>query len=242
MLSMPSLVKYAEVRGACLMMDRQDAGVLLEKSQSCSEAIVTNIIIFIFLNYYHPSFRQNGNYDIYLKSFPFFTPARAISEPIPVKTKRTWTEKLHDNKDLPKTFEASDEAQAKKLGGRLGIIPAPLDVDAAMRKVPKGRLATVGEIRAYLASAYETEMACPLTTGIFAWIAANAAEEARAAGKKRITPYWRTLKTKGEINPKYPGGVEAVAALIRAEGHQVEQRGKRWFVKDYEKRLVKWSR
>ena len=55
---------------------------------------------------------------------------------MPAKPKRTWTEKLHDSKDLPKLFEVDEEA-AKKLGGRRGIIPAPLDVDAAMRKGPK---------------------------------------------------------------------------------------------------------
>lgn len=158
---------------------------------------------------------------------------------MPAKPKRTWTEKLHDSKDLPKLFEVDEEA-AKKLGGRRGIIPAPLDVDAAMRKVPKGKLATVAEVRNSLAQTYETEMACPLTTGIFAWIAAHAAEEARAAGKKRITPYWRTLKAGGEINPKYPGGPEGVAALLEDEGHAVEQRGKRWFVRDYAKALVRW--
>ncbi|MEZ5300241.1 MAG: hypothetical protein R3F11_06180 [Verrucomicrobiales bacterium] len=102
------------------------------------------------------------------------------------------------------------------------------------------KLATVAEVRNSLAQTYETEMACPLTTGIFAWIAAHAAEEARAAGKKRITPYWRTLKSGGEINPKYPGGPEGVAALLEDEGHAVEQRGKRWFVRDYAKALVRW--
>lgn len=36
-------------------------------------------------------------------------------------------------------------------------------------------------------------MACPVTTGIFAWIAAHAAAEAEESGGK-ITPDWRTLK------------------------------------------------
>jgi hypothetical protein len=80
-------------------------------------------------------------------------------------------------------------------------------------------------------------MGCPLTTGIFAWLAANAADEAANEGAKRITPYWRTLKSGGELNPKYPGGIEAQKAQLRAEGHKITQRGKRYFVTDFDKAL-----
>ena len=117
------------------------------------------------------------------------------------------------------------------------VIPAPLEVDALMKQVPRGRLATINELRAALAARHHTSFACPLTTGIFSWIAAHAANEAEEGGAKRITPYWRTLKTGGEINPKYPGGAEQVARRLRAEGHSIAQRGKRVFVAHYEKAL-----
>ena len=87
------------------------------------------------------------------------------------------------------------------------VIPAPIEVDAIMKKVPKGKLITINEIRQVLARKHKTQFGCSITTGIFAWIAANAAEEDVADGKKRITPYWRTLKNGGELNPKYPGGM-----------------------------------
>lgn len=79
-----------------------------------------------------------------------------------------------------------------------------------------------------------------MTTGMFASIAARAAEEAIAEGKDDITPYWRTLKSGGELNEKYPGGVEAQAARLRAEGYIIEPgSGKKPpKVKDYEKYLV----
>lgn len=54
------------------------------------------------------------------------------------------------------------------------------------------------------------------------------------------TPWWRTLKADGELNPKYPGGVEAQRALLEAEGHTIIQRGRkniRYYVKDYEQVL-----
>ena len=77
-------------------------------------------------------------------------------------------------------------------------------------------------------------------TGIFASIAARAAEEDAAEGKKEITPYWRTVKSKGELNEKFPGGVEAQATRLRAEGHSIEvgKDGRPRKVKDFEKKLV----
>jgi hypothetical protein len=68
-------------------------------------------------------------------------------------------------------------------------------------------------------------------------IAAHAAAEAEAEGRKRVTPFWRTLKSGGEVNPKYPGVVDAVAKRLRAEGHRIIQKGKRTLVAGYEQRL-----
>jgi alkylated DNA nucleotide flippase Atl1 len=77
-------------------------------------------------------------------------------------------------------------------------------------------------------------------TGIFAAIAARAAEEDAAEGKQDITPYWRTLKAGGTLNEKYPGGVDAQATRLREEGHTIElgKNGKPKKVKDFEKALV----
>jgi hypothetical protein len=108
-----------------------------------------------------------------------------------------------------------------------------------MRKVTKGKLTTINEIREALARKHNSTIGCPMTTGIFAWVAAHAAEEQRQNGVEDITPYWRTLKTKGILNPKYPGGVEGVKNLLEAEGHTVAQKGKKHFVVDYENVLVK---
>jgi hypothetical protein len=107
-----------------------------------------------------------------------------------------------------------------------------------MRTVPRGKLITTSEIRAAIATKHHATMACPICCGIFAWIAANAADEAESAGAKRITPYWRTLKTGGELNPKFPGGVEALKVRLEAEGHRVIAKGKKWIVADYERCLA----
>jgi len=153
-----------------------------------------------------------------------------------MKKKKSWREKLADDKGLPKVDEVSGK-MTKRWGTGKMVIPAPREVDALMRQVPKGRLVTINELRAALARKHKADFACPITTGIFSWIAAHAAAEAEAEGKKRVTPYWRTLKTGGEVNPKYPGGIDALAKRLRAEGHRLLNKGKRTLVVDFEKKL-----
>jgi len=148
--------------------------------------------------------------------------------------KRTWREKLADSKDFPK-IAAIDGTKTKRWGEGTFVIPAPLEVDALMKKVRRGKLTTIDALRRALAKKHGTTIACPITTGIFAWIAAYAADEAEQAGSLRITPYWRTLKTGGELNAKYPGGIKNLRARLAAEGHRVVKKGSRYFVADYEK-------
>jgi len=154
-----------------------------------------------------------------------------------VKKKKSWTEKLADDQGLPKV-EKITEKMSKRWGTGTVVIPAPREVDALMRRVPKGKLVTINEIRKALAKKHDASIGCPITTGIFAWVAAHAAEEQRQEGKKDTTPYWRTLKTGGEVNPKYPGGDEKQRRLLEEEGHKVVQKGKRSVVVDYEKSLM----
>jgi len=117
------------------------------------------------------------------------------------------------------------------------VIPAPIEVDSLMQQVPKGRVVTINELRLALAAKHHTTFACPMTTGIFSWIAAHAANEAAAEGAQKVTPYWRTLKTGGELNPKYPGGIAEIAKRLKAEGHRIVKKGKRFRVADHQKAL-----
>jgi hypothetical protein len=153
-----------------------------------------------------------------------------------MKKKKSWREKLADDKGLPKVGKVTGK-MSQRWGTGPMVIPAPREVDALMRQVPKGRLVTINELRAALAKKHKVGFACPITTGIFSWIAAYAAAEAEADGAKRFTPYWRTLKTGGEVNPKYPGGASELSKRLRAEGHKIVSKGKRVLVADYEKKL-----
>ncbi len=134
-----------------------------------------------------------------------------------IRTRRTWQEKLADDKDLPKVLELSPD-EAKRWGGHTMVVARPRDVDAIIREIPRGSTMTVNELRSRLAAQFGTETACPLTTGIFAWISAHASVEAEAAGHENPSPWWRVVKAGGRLNPKFPGGVDEQARRLAAEG------------------------
>ena len=158
-----------------------------------------------------------------------------------MKARKTWKQKLADSKDLPKVVDIPDRLRGKWGEGNF-VIPTPAEVDELMRRVPKGKLTTISHLRMALAKKHDTTIACPLTTGIFAWIAANAAEEELVENKKsRITPYWRTLKAGGVLNEKYPGGTAAQKKRLVAEGHKITAKGKHHVVADLEQSLFKFK-
>jgi alkylated DNA nucleotide flippase Atl1 len=151
--------------------------------------------------------------------------------------KKSWKEKLNDDKGLPKVVSIEGK-MTRKWGTGTCVIPAPREVDLIMKEVPKGKLITINQIREKLARKHRATIGCPITTGIFASIASHVAAEEAESGKKDITPYWRTLKSGGVVNEKYPGGIEEQKKLLEREGHKVEQRGKKIFVIDFQKNLI----
>lgn len=152
------------------------------------------------------------------------------------KSKTRWREKLEKPQE-PRLVTVPPK-MAVTFGTGQMLIPTPMLVDGVMRKVARGKLVTVGQIRRRLAWDYEADVTCPLTTGIFVRIAAETAEEDRLNGRKRITPYWRVVKDDGSLNPKFPGGVGQQARYLRSEGLAITRQRKRTFVKDFEKSLA----
>jgi alkylated DNA nucleotide flippase Atl1 len=136
-----------------------------------------------------------------------------------MRTRKSWREKM-DNPTLPKVVVIPPKMQ-KRLGAGTLLIPSPRDVDAVIRAIPAGTVMKVSDIRRLLAAKYSTDTACPLVTGIFVRISAEAAEEAAGEGKTRITPYWRVVKDDGSLYPKFPGGVDRQAKRLRDEGRTV---------------------
>ena len=134
--------------------------------------------------------------------------------------KKDFNAMLHDNKDMPKFQIITDQKSIEKYGGSKMYFAPPIDYDKVMKKVPYGKVITVGKIREYFA-----ELSV-------AWASYQRSEDE--------TPYWRTLKANGELNAKYPNGIKAQKEKLEAEGHTIIQKGRkniRYYVKDYENSL-----
>lgn len=138
-----------------------------------------------------------------------------------MKTTKTWREKLEKEHGLPKVVNIP-EKMVKRFGQGKMLIPRPLDIDALIRKIKKGKLVTQVQIREKLAKDFKVRVTCPITTGIFVRIAAEAAEEDLRKGEKMITPYWRVIKADGSLNEKFPGGTKAQAYHLKEEGHTIQ--------------------
>jgi alkylated DNA nucleotide flippase Atl1 len=146
-----------------------------------------------------------------------------------------WREKL-EKPQQPKLVKVPPKMS--RFGKGTMLIPTPKLVDELIRRIPKGKLVTVSELRRKLAADFAADVTCPLTTGIFVRIAAEAAEEDRANGRRRITPYWRVVKDDGGLNPKFPGGEHLQARWLRSEGLSIVRKGERAMVLDFEKCLA----
>lgn len=142
---------------------------------------------------------------------------------IHVNTRKSWREKMN-NPNLPKLVAIPPNMQ-KRFGTGTMLIPSPAEVEALMRSVPNGSVITISQIRDSLAREHSADVTCPLTTGIFIRLAAEAAEEETRAGKPGITPYWRVVKNDGSLNPKFPGGSKRQLQRLRAEGHRIHPAG-----------------
>jgi alkylated DNA nucleotide flippase Atl1 len=73
---------------------------------------------------------------------------------------------------------------------------------------------------------------------MFVRIAAEAAHEAAEEGEQGTAPYWRTLKSGGILNEKYPGGVKEQKRRLEEEGHKVVLQGKHHCVLDHDDSLL----
>lgn len=154
------------------------------------------------------------------------------------ENRKNFNAMLNNSKDMPKIVELDDDGM-KKWGGRTMVIAPPIVYDEIMQKVPKGKIITTNEIREYIARKYKTNITCPLTAGIFINIVAWASYQRDT----NITPYWRTLKSDGELNIKYPEAVSLQRKKLEEEGFKIIQKGRkniRYYVENYEDSIYKF--
>lgn len=151
--------------------------------------------------------------------------------------KKDFNAMLNDCKDMPKILIVKDEKTIKRYGGTKMFFAPPIFYDEIMKKVPFGKLVTVSQLREYLARKNNADFTDPMTSGIFVNIVAWASYQR----KENLTPFWRTLKSDGELNLKYPESVELQKKMLEEEGHTVIQKGIKnikYYVKDFEKSLI----
>lgn len=149
---------------------------------------------------------------------------------------KSFNEKLEDSKDMPKIVLIDDVKSIGRYGGKQMLIAPPMEYNQIMALVPKGKLITIKQIREFLAKKHDADFTCPMTAGIFINLSAHASWE-RNYDK---IPFWRTLKKDGELNPKYPGGIEYQMDMLKLDGHEIYTKGRkniRYFVRNFENNL-----
>lgn len=125
----------------------------------------------------------------------------------------------------PAKVEVLTEAKGGNYPAGKMLVSTPLELEAFIRRIPEGRVLTLGALRTALAKQHRADYTCPITTGIFLRIIGEAAEEERASGKNTVAPYWRVVRDDGTLIDKLPGGDAAQAKLLEAEDVHVMHMG-----------------
>jgi hypothetical protein len=132
--------------------------------------------------------------------------------------RKSWADKL--NIDRQPVIEKADKGFGGIREGQMMLIPTPKLVDDYIRQIPEGHEVDVPTIRKDLAAEYGAEVTCPLTTGIFIRIVAEAAYEEYQKGKSlnKITPFWRVIHEKSPAAKKLTFGTRLLTEQRKKEG------------------------
>ena len=122
--------------------------------------------------------------------------------------RKTWQEKMDDGRE-PQIEKADKDFAGIKTGQKM-LIPTPKLIDEYIRQIPKGKKIDGTTLRKDLAIEHGAEVTCPLTTGIFIRIVAEAAYEEYQKGKPvtAITPFWRVIDERSPTAKKLTFGIE----------------------------------
>lgn len=131
--------------------------------------------------------------------------------------KKSWDEKLNNSKEP--VVKKTDKEFADIPVNSLMLIASPLIFDGYIRQIPKGVGVSMQTMRKDLATEHGAEYTCPLTTGIFLRIVAEAAYEKyqHTGSLKNITPFWRAIKPESPLSKKLSFGQEFIAEQRKKE-------------------------
>jgi alkylated DNA nucleotide flippase Atl1 len=129
----------------------------------------------------------------------------------------------------PEVKDVGTDLPASFGQGRM-LIASPLWVEDYVKTIPAGEVRTMDQLRSHLAARADADFACPLTSGIFARVVAEAAAYEQVNGLPVSAPWWRLVKSDGCLNPKFPHGdlgeTELQAQLLEAEGVRLVATGR----------------
>jgi len=130
---------------------------------------------------------------------------------------KSWKQKLDGGKSAH--VETLDKPFCGAPPGARMLVATPRLVDSYMRSVPAGECRTIAQMRADLAKAHDADIACPLSTSIFARIAAEAALEEMETGApiSGVTPFWRVIEETSPMAKKLSCGADMIRTRREAE-------------------------
>jgi hypothetical protein len=131
--------------------------------------------------------------------------------------KKSWLDKLNENKE-PK-IKRIDIDFADIPSGSNMFIASPKLIDEYIQEIGFGKRIDLKTLRNDLAIEHNADYTCPVTTGIFLRIVAEANYEKLQQGKRleEITPFWRVIKPNSALAKKLTFGQNFLLQQIEKE-------------------------
>ena len=134
-----------------------------------------------------------------------------------MKTKKSWLEKLHENKGSK--IKRIDIDFADIPSGSNMFIATPKIIDEYIKEIGFGKRTDLKTLRKDLAIEHNADYTCPVTTGIFLRIVAEANYEKLQQGipLEEITPFWRVIEPNSALAKKLTFGQEFLIQQVEKE-------------------------
>lgn len=131
--------------------------------------------------------------------------------------KKTWIEKFEEDK-APQVKHLDKDFADMPAGSKM-LIASPKIIDQYIRTIGKGKKINLKSLRSDLALEHRAEYTCPVTTGIFLRIVAEANYEKWLQGSplESITPFWRVIDPNSSLAGKLSFGKEFLEEQILNE-------------------------
>jgi len=131
--------------------------------------------------------------------------------------KKTWLDKLNEKKEPQIKRVEKDFADIPE--GSTMLIATPQLIEQYVREIGFGKRIDNKTMRKDLALEYHADFTCPVTTGIFLRIVAEAHYEKLQQGEpiEDIAPFWRVIESDSALAKKLSFGQDFLVQRIKEE-------------------------